>query len=548
MRTAVTKDKVLNNVLKLTKKEGRPVHLADLRKSLTIYERRDPVKRRGKDGKARRITKALYMLFNEGRISRSESLARVEHYPASPYAGVDTVTTNVYFYGPVEYAGKYARFKLNGSELTLRFVTCDMAKPNGDKTKKEMVLEVLNASDRALTVNEILERINEKYDAYDVSDKKKFYNATTSLTKAVLKPLRKEGLQGEQLNRRWIWYFTEEQLAAFKDYYVKNDTVLNFVEGVVKRRGCIPLSRVISDLQVSPDEAKWKIKGVAKFIGVKIHTKTVKKKTRVDWLELMESRRESFIGWLGYVVPKSKDDEMGYETMLVYLDSDWQEELTRQIDKSLSRISQNTTMGIFYEKLVARLFDIICTSEELHNSELSRYMIPFVFRDERVTNVWITMESGRKGEFDVLIRGTFTAFNVMARDRPFLDIIIPIESKYRKVKAEHVISFDDKIRSIFRGRRNIIPIMVGLAWTKEALALTRRFGVLTIYFSDINRLVREMTGTKYRFEHEWDRVEESMEEGELSIEVLRRRLKKNEFRFIFEEYIEKKISCASSQT
>jgi len=45
---------------------------------------------------------------------------------------------------------------------------------------------------------------------------------------------------------------------------------------------------------------------------------------------------------------------------------------------------------------------------------------------------------GRKLEFDVLIKGTFYAFNVMADSRSSLDVIIPIESKYTLVRPEHV--------------------------------------------------------------------------------------------------------------
>ena len=37
-----------------------------------------------------------------------------------------------------------------------------------------------------------------------------------------------------------------------------------------------------------------------------------------------------------------------------------------------------------------------------------------ILEDAKVTNVWIVTESGRKHEFDMLIRGIFYAFNVMA--------------------------------------------------------------------------------------------------------------------------------------
>ena len=257
-------------------------------------------------------------------------------------------------------------------------------------------------------------------------------------------------------------------------------------------------------------------------------------------LDVPDFKRDSFIDWLGMVVPKSNSG-FGYETFLVNLDSDWEEELKEQIKKSLSRIHVKALVGNFYEKMVAKLFNLICTSKELQNSELSKYMIPFVFRDDKVMNVWVTTESGRKAEFDVLIRGTFNAFDTLSDGRNFLDIVIPIESKYTMVKPEHVTAFDDKIRSVLGEGRNIIPIIIGLGWSREALHLAKRLGIMTVYFSSIDKLIRKMTGTKYRHEHEWKRVEQLMNEGKLSVEELRKKLKKQEFKFLFEELIEERL-------
>ncbi len=155
----------------------------------------------------------------------------------------------------------------------------------------------------------------------------------------------------------------------------------------------------------------------------------------------------------------------GYESFLLDLDSDWIDALKRAVRKSLQRINLKTVMGLFYEKLVARLFEILCTSEELRkNPELSRFAIPFVFRDEKVANVWVVTESGRKLEFDVLIRGTFYSFDVITSGRSSLDIIMPVECKYRLVKPEDVMNFDERVRAAFGNARNVLPLMIGLGW------------------------------------------------------------------------------------
>lgn len=535
----ITKQKVYDSVLKLNAELKRPVHLADLKNHFAILEKRDSLRRANGDGKANRIVRSLLRLFKEGKIARTEKLIRVENYQVSPYSTVKKETTsNVYFYAPTDHAGKYRWFELGSQEIYEKFVTADMQ--NGDKkpTKREMALPILKESETALTVNELLGMINEKYDAYDVSDKQKLYNATTSFTKAVLKPLRKEGLKAVKQDHKWIWHFTEEQLEKYKEEYVRKDPLLRAVADEVRSKKCIPLTRMLSEAQMTPEEAIYRLKRVAKRIPVKIEKATTDNDTEI-LLEVKEYRRDSFIDWLGIVIPKK--DGYGYETQIVYLESDWEEELKKQIKKSLQHISKRATIGSFYEKLVSKLFNMLCTSEELQNSELAKYMIPLTFRDEKVNNVWITMESGRRGEFDVLIRGTFNAFNIMANGKPYLDFVIPIESKYRMVQPEHVTQFDDKIKSAFGDRRIVFPIMFGLGWKTESLHLTKRLGILTTYFSSIDKLIREMTGRKYRHEHEWKRAEQLMKEGKLTYETLKEQLRKEEFKFLFEEYIKREI-------
>lgn len=539
MVKVITKRKVLDSILKLNSELGRPTHLADIKNHFEVLEKRDSVRRNDGNGKSNRITRAINRLFKQGKLSRSENLVRIENYPVSPYSTVKKeTTTNVYFYGPPDYAGKHAYFEVDSQEVHEKFVTVDMLGASKKMTKKEMVQPILKESKTALTVNEILEIINEKYNAYDVSTKQKLYNATSSLTKSVLKPLRKEGLKGLFHDHKWIWYFTEEQLQKYKEEYIQKDVILRIVADEVKSKKCIPLTRILSEAQVTPEEAKYRLRRVAKRIYVKINKATVDKDTEVT-LEIGEFRRDSFIDWLGLVVPRK--DGYGYETQLVYLDSDWEVELKRQIKKSLRSISKRAFVGSFYEKLVSRLFSMLCTSEELQNSKLAKFMIPLVFRDEKVNNIWVTMESGRRGEFDVLIKGTFNAFNIMANGKTYLDFVIPIESKYRMVEPEHVTKFEDKIRNVFGYRQIVFPIMFGLGWKEESLHLTKRLGILTTYFSSIDKLIKEMTGTKYRHQHEWKRVEQMLKYEGLTYEILREQLYKGEFKFLFEEYIEKAI-------
>lgn len=125
-----------------------------------------------------------------------------------------------------------------------------------------------------------------------------------------------------------------------------------------------------------------------------------------------------------------------------------------------------------------------------------------------------------------MVRGTFNAFDALSDGRNFLDIVIPIESKYTMVKPEHVTAFDDKIRSVLGEGRNIIPIIIGLGLSREALHLAKRLGIMTVYFSSIDKLIRKMTGTKYRHEYEWKRAEQLMNEGKLSVEGLKKKAEK----------------------
>ncbi|RLF03619.1 MAG: hypothetical protein DRJ64_08200 [Thermoprotei archaeon] len=527
----ITQKNVLEKLLELHEKKKRPIHIGDLKKAFNVVEKRDVVKFRGWR-KTDQIEHALRRLFKKGKLSRSEKQVRLENYPSSPYASVKSRTVNVYFYAPAELAGKTISFHANGKEISARFIS--HAERKKDKPKKEMVLEVLRSSDRAMTANEILEEINRRYGAYRIETKRDFYNATSSITRAVLKPLRKNGLRGLKVDGKWVWYFTEEQLEKYREHYIRSSELLRTARDLVKSEKCVPLSRVLSEIAATPDEAKYHLKRVAKYIPADIRVESENGRVEVH-VSVPELKRDSFIDWLGYVVPRSQSG-FGYESFLVDLESDWVDALKRAVRKSLARINIKTVIGSFYEKLVARLFEIICSRTD--NPALSKFSIPFVFRDEKVTNVWIVTENGRKLEFDVLIRGTFYPFDIMAGGRQSLDIIIPVECKYRMVKPEDVTAFDDRIRAAFGEAKNILPLMIGLGWNNEALHIAKRLGIMTLYFSAIDRLISEMTGRKYRHEQEWKRVEEMLNRGEITLKELREKLKKGEWVFEFEDMLE----------
>ncbi|WP_148212092.1 hypothetical protein [Ferroglobus placidus] len=529
----ITQKSVLEKLLELYESEKRPVCIGDLKRAFNVLEKRDAA-RSNSWRKTDKIEYALRELFKKGKLSRSEKQVRLENYPASPYASIRSRTVNVYFYAPADCAGQVLSFEVGGNHVSAKFIRYEERVK--ETPKKEMVLEVLKNAERAMTAGEIVEEICKRYDAYKIDSRQDYYNAISSITHAVLKPLRKHGLRGFKLDGKWVWYFTEEQLENFREWYIRNSELLRTARDLVKSEKAVPLSRILSETVATPDEAKYHLKRVAKYIPVEIRVETVDGKTDVH-ISVPEFKRDSFIDWLGYVVPKSQSG-FGYESFLVDLDSDWVEALKAAIRKSLERVNIKTVIGAFYEKLVARVFEVLCTSEELRkNPELSKFAIPFVFRDEKVTNVWIVTEQGRKIEFDVLIRGTFYSFDVMASRRETLDIIIPVECKYRMVRPEDVTAFDDRVRAAFGERRNVLPLMIGLGWNSEALHIAKRLGIMTLYFSAVDKLLSEMLGRNHRHEYEWKKVEEMLNKGEITLKELREKLKKGEWRFEFEEWL-----------
>ncbi len=48
-------------------------------------------------------------------------------------------------------------------------------------------------------------------------------------------------------------------------------------------------------------------------------------------------------------------------------------------------------------------------------------------------------------------------------------------------------------------RADVLPLEMGLDWNNEVLHVTRRLGIMTLYFSAVGRLISEMTG---RYRHE----------------------------------------------
>jgi ATP-dependent DNA ligase len=539
----ITKKNIEAQIEKLFAKYGRPVHLADLKLAFNIKTKRHRVKRGVTESD--KLSRNLCLLYDEGRVAKSETTPLVEDYPTSPYARHNRKTSShVRFFAPIEMAGKTLSFTLNGSEYTLRFIDKSTAGPGGGAlTKKQMAFEVLRESERGLTADEILHKINEKYDAYPISDERTLHNARTSLVNGVLKRHLARGLQGRKVRGKWVWYFTNDQYTKYLEHYVQEDPVLRIVRDTVRNRKCVPLAEIVSMSQRSSEEVRYRVENSGKLVPVTVKLATVDQRTSVE-LEPGRPRedRPTIIDWLGIVSPTTEHG-YGYETMLVDLDSDWVEALRREIKKSLKRINITGLMGYFYEKMVAKLFNIICTSEELQqHPELSKFTIPFVLRDEKVVNVWTTLESGRKAEFDILLRGTFRAFDSMTGGKDYLDIVIPIESKYTVVKPEHVTAFDDKIQGVFgEAGIGIYPIMIALSWSPEAVSLAHKLKIRTLYFTAMNNLIGEMIGGEYRFRDEWEHAQEMVNKGKLSLTELRELVNKMEYRYIFEEKIERRL-------
>jgi hypothetical protein len=121
--------------------------------------------------------------------------------------------------------------------------------------------------------------------------------------------------------------------------------------------------------------------------------------------------------------------------------------------------------------------------------------------------------------------------------RQSLDVIIPIECKYRMIKPENVTAFDDRIRVAFGESKNVLPQMIGLGWNDEALHIARGLEIMTLYFSAIDRLISEMIGKRYSHEGEWRKVEDMLNSGEITLKELRERLKRGVWRFEFEEQL-----------
>ncbi len=237
---------VLEAFNELFEKKKRPLFLADFKEYFGVREKRESKKSSGwRD--TDKIEHALRRLFKKGKLSRSESMVKIENYPVSPYASVDSKNVRVYLYASVEYAGRRVEFMLNGKSYSVEFVSYEMIKKKESCKikKKDLVLEILRNSETALTVDEILERLNERYSVYKIESKRDFYNATSSLTRAVLKPLRKDGLKGRKIDGKWVWYFTEEQLENYRERYIRSNEVLRTVRDLVKSEKVIPMNRIV---------------------------------------------------------------------------------------------------------------------------------------------------------------------------------------------------------------------------------------------------------------------------------------------------------------
>ena len=114
---------VLKVFNELFEKKKRPLCLVDFKEYFGIRKKRD-----SKSINWREIEHALRRLFKKGKISRTESMIKIEDYPVSPYASMDSKNVKAYLYAPIEYAGRILEFTLNEKEYLAKFVSYEMIK------------------------------------------------------------------------------------------------------------------------------------------------------------------------------------------------------------------------------------------------------------------------------------------------------------------------------------------------------------------------------------------------------------------------------------
>lgn len=564
---------ILRSVDRLYRKLGRPVCMADLKPALGIRGTNTTASRGDNQGR-KTLNMALRRLYTQGKLARSASLVRVTGYPDSSYASRRrrNGVTSVYFYAPLSTAGNWANFEYNGQGHSVQLVTpATETDPETPKVvKKPLVAQLLQETERALTTSEVLDRLAERHGLHhDIVERRKlhmasggkvpekewveakraYYNATSSILRAVLKPLLRSGLRCLRVSNSWVWYYTDEQRARYIEHLVESDPFLRATKARLEAETCVSMTELASTLDFSLEEARYRVSTYGTRFRVEIKTVAGEEGDRLE-LSPPQEVSKGVLPWLGYVLVREPERPngsgrrrphgAGFSTFLIHVGAEWGEALRREVEKNRQQIPERALRGIFYERLVQRLFHHLCTSDLLSRAGLSRYMIPFEFRD-KVTNVWFTRDSGRRAEFDVLIRGTFSAFDAMTQGQPWLDIAIPLETKYTTVTTEHVAHFHEKIKHHV-AQPTVFPIIIGLNWEQEARSLARHYGIRCIYFEALNKLIQAMTGGKYRTEHEWKRVDGWFKDGTHTRESLREALDSQKIEFLFEEEIQKRAS------
>lgn len=107
----------------------------------------------------------------------------------------------VYFYAQADCAGKVLGFELNGNHVSVKFIR--YGERVKEKTKKEMVLEVLRSAERAMTAGEIVEKSDksEKILGYMFIHIFKGAHLKRKLTNIPTRPIKIEG------DLRTIYFF-----------------------------------------------------------------------------------------------------------------------------------------------------------------------------------------------------------------------------------------------------------------------------------------------------------------------------------------------------
>jgi len=68
----------------------------------------------------------------------------------------------------------------------------------------------------------------------------------------------------QALNSLFFSTFFEEQLENYREHFIRSSELLSLVRNLLSSQRCIPLNKILSELWITPDEAKYHLRKVAK--------------------------------------------------------------------------------------------------------------------------------------------------------------------------------------------------------------------------------------------------------------------------------------------